>query len=85
MTTRIEWSSNIDGALGLGGSVLKALSVGTHVVSAAVTDSQGLTGSSEIAVTVAPGCVRGKFRGTARPKQRWAGERSHKREAQRLP
>lgn len=46
----ISWSSNLDGALGMGARVSTTLSAGTHTVVAAVTDSDGL--SDEDTVTV---------------------------------
>jgi hypothetical protein len=48
----ITWTSSIDGALGMGASVMAALSEGTHTVTADVTDSSRLTGSAAIMVTV---------------------------------
>jgi hypothetical protein len=58
VTPRIEWASNLDGPLGTGGSLVTPLSAGNHLVTARVTDTAGLTGSSEVAITVAPGCER---------------------------
>jgi extracellular elastinolytic metalloproteinase len=52
LTAAISWSSNLDGALGTGGSVNATLSVGTHTVTASVTDSGGLSASDSITVTV---------------------------------
>ncbi len=46
----VQWSSNIDGAL----STPATLSVGTHMITASVTDSGGLSGSDAITVTVTP-------------------------------
>jgi hypothetical protein len=57
VTPRIEWTSSLDGPLGRGGALWAALSAGNHVVKATVTDNAGLTGSSEVAITVAPGCA----------------------------
>ena len=46
LTAAIAWTSDRDGALGSGGSVtVSTLSVGTHLLTAAVTDSGGLTAS----------------------------------------
>jgi hypothetical protein len=52
ITSRLSWSSSLDGALGTGGSVSKLLSVGTHTVRASATDSKGLTTTSSETVTV---------------------------------
>jgi Matrixin/Bacterial Ig domain len=41
ITSRLMWSSNISGALGTGGSFVKALPAGTHTITAKVTDSIG--------------------------------------------
>jgi arylsulfatase A len=49
----IEWISSIDGALGSGASMtISTLSVGTHTITAAATDSAGATGSDMISMTV---------------------------------
>jgi YVTN family beta-propeller protein len=48
----IDWSSNLSGSLGGGGSVAATLGVGQHTITAAVTDSGGLSGSAAITVTV---------------------------------
>jgi len=52
LTAAISWSSSLDGALGTGGSVNATLSVGTHTITASVTDSGGLGASDSISVTV---------------------------------
>jgi hypothetical protein len=52
LTSSISWSSDIDGAIGTGGSIPAALSKGVHTITASVTDSGGLTASQGIAVTV---------------------------------
>ncbi|MEQ1852352.1 MAG: hypothetical protein ABMA01_12255, partial [Chthoniobacteraceae bacterium] len=55
MTAAINWSSNINGPIGTGGSIsLSSLAVGTHTITASVTDSGGLTGTASISVTIAP-------------------------------
>jgi hypothetical protein len=48
----MTWTSSLSGQIGTGASFSKVLSVGTHVISAAATDTGGLTGSSQILVTV---------------------------------
>ncbi len=54
LTSSISWSSSISGALGTGGSVAATLAVGTHTITASVTDSGGLSDSDSISVTVNP-------------------------------
>ncbi len=54
----ISWSSSINGALGGGASIIvSSLSVGTHTITASATDSDTLTGTDQISVTVQPGCT----------------------------
>lgn len=50
----IQWSSLLDGPIGTGQGYINRndLSVGTHVITASVTDSDGLTGKQERYVTV---------------------------------
>jgi hypothetical protein len=50
----LEWVSNLDGQIGTGGSFSAVLSVGTHTVTASVTDSGGASGSDSVTVTVNP-------------------------------
>jgi hypothetical protein len=50
----ISWSSSRDGALGTGASVGATLSVGSHTITASVTDSGGKSGSDSISVNVTP-------------------------------
>jgi hypothetical protein len=52
LTSSLTWRSSLDGAIGSGGSFSRVLSVGTHTITAAATDSGGLTGSGQIGVTV---------------------------------
>ncbi|MBZ0111153.1 MAG: hypothetical protein K8J08_01700 [Thermoanaerobaculia bacterium] len=55
LTASIAWTSSLDGALGTGGSVsTSGLSVGSHVVTASVTDSGSLTATDTVNVTVNP-------------------------------
>ncbi len=56
LTSSLSWSSNLDGAIGSGGSFSQALSAGVHTVTASVTDSGGQTGSDQITVTAGGGC-----------------------------
>ncbi len=48
----IIWSSDIQGELGSGGNILATLSVGTHTLSATVSDSRGKQAVATTAVTV---------------------------------
>jgi len=66
LSAGLAWSSDLDGALGTGASISTALSVGTHTITAAVTDSGSLSGSDAITVTVevASGPVMVTFTGT---------------------
>jgi len=55
LTPSISWSSDLDGALGTGGSLsLSSLRAGTHVITAAVADSLGAPDADTISVTIAP-------------------------------
>jgi PKD repeat protein/uncharacterized protein YjiK len=55
LTANLAWISNLDGAIGAGGSFsTNTLSVGTHTVTASVTDGGGQQGSSAVTVTVNP-------------------------------
>ncbi|HXV64356.1 MAG TPA: Ig-like domain-containing protein [Vicinamibacteria bacterium] len=52
LSANLSWSSDLDGAIGSGTDFSNGLSVGTHTVTASVTDSGGLTGTDQIMVTV---------------------------------
>jgi myo-inositol-hexaphosphate 3-phosphohydrolase len=52
LSAQIEWRSDLDGALGVGASVPASLSAGIHAVTAVVTDSQGLSSTSQRVVEV---------------------------------
>ncbi|MBK7949336.1 MAG: DUF1929 domain-containing protein [Deltaproteobacteria bacterium] len=55
LTSSLVWTSSIDGILGTGGALgLGALSTGTHIVTADVTDSQGRAGNAQITLTIEP-------------------------------
>ena len=52
-TAALTWTSSLQGAIGDGGSFSRAdLVVGTHVITASVTDTGSLTGSDAITLTV---------------------------------
>ena len=53
VTPSLQWTSDLDGLLGVGGSFMtSSLSVGEHSITATATDSMGLQGSTGIVVTV---------------------------------
>lgn len=52
LTTKIAWTSSIDGSLGTGSGFSKVLSAGSHVITAKVIDSGGLSASQQHSVTV---------------------------------
>ena len=55
VTSKLVWSSNLDGTIGKGGSITtSSLAPGKHTITATVTDSDGLKGSEKITVTVKP-------------------------------
>jgi len=53
ISANIAWSSNLQGTLGNGASISATLTEGTHTVTAAITDSGGLSASDQISVQVA--------------------------------
>ena len=53
ISANLAWTSDLDGSIGSGASFsTSALSVGTHTITASVTDSGGLQGSDSITVIV---------------------------------
>ncbi|HYE03636.1 MAG TPA: S8 family serine peptidase [Phycisphaerales bacterium] len=53
LTAALAWSSSLQGPLGAGGSFARGdLVAGTHVITAGVTDSGGLSGSASVTITV---------------------------------
>jgi cysteine-rich repeat protein len=54
LDAHIGWSSDRDGSLGTAAGIAPALSEGSHIVTASVTDSDGFSGSDEIGLTVVP-------------------------------
>jgi hypothetical protein len=53
LSSSIQWTSSIDGFLATGNFFsLTTLSVGTHTITAKVTDSGGLTASKQVSITV---------------------------------
>lgn len=52
LTSKLAWTSSIDGQIGTGSGFSRTLSAGTHTITAQVTDSGGLTSASSISVTI---------------------------------
>ncbi len=52
LSAQLAWSSDLDGSLGTGATITRSLSVGTHRIRAAATDSDGLAGEAAITVRV---------------------------------
>jgi hypothetical protein len=52
LSSKLAWTSNIDGAIGTGASFTKSLSTGIHVVTAKATDSAGATTTRSVTVTI---------------------------------
>ncbi len=52
LTSDLSWTSDIDGAIGTGGSFTTTLSDGSHTITASVTDSDGKSGESTISITI---------------------------------
>jgi subtilisin len=81
LSENLIWTSNIDGNLGQGSSVICDLNVGTHIITASVTDSGGLTGIASITITVIQSSSSGitlavdayKVKGEKRANLKWSG------------
>ncbi|RLC00423.1 MAG: hypothetical protein DRH90_18510 [Deltaproteobacteria bacterium] len=53
LATSLTWTSNLDGPIGAGGSfAINSLSLGTHTITATVTD-KGFSGNDSISITIA--------------------------------
>ncbi len=53
LTSQLNWSSNLDGVIGNGGSfTTSSLSEGTHTITASVSDSGGLSGSDSVTISI---------------------------------
>ena len=58
LTSALEWRSDLDGLVGTGGAFSTAiLSVGTHAITASVTDSASQSASAAVSVTIVPASV----------------------------
>lgn len=78
LTSSLQWTSSLDGAIGTGGSFSKALSAGTHSITARVSDSGGLSGSSLVTMVITVSgptlSVKGyKVKGIPRTDLTWSG------------
>ena len=57
LRSSVSWNSNIDGDFGTGSPVnISTLFVGTHTITASVTDLTGNSGNDSIEITVSPVC-----------------------------
>jgi murein tripeptide amidase MpaA len=54
LSASMTWTSNIDGQIATGSSSWAWLSIGTHTITASVTDSAGVSASSSVTVVVNP-------------------------------
>jgi len=52
LSANLVWTSSADGPLGTGANVSHTLTVGTHLITASVTDSGNMSGSSTVTVYV---------------------------------
>jgi hypothetical protein len=52
LSNRIVWTSSVQGRIGVGSTVTGALSAGTHVITATVTDNAGNSRSARVAITI---------------------------------
>jgi hypothetical protein len=52
LSNALLWTSSIDGPIGTGGAFNKVLTVGTHTITTAATDSGGLNTQASITVTI---------------------------------
>ena len=51
LTAKLVWRSNLDGQIGTGGSFTRALTAGTHTITASVTDDGGMTRQKTVSVS----------------------------------
>jgi outer membrane protein OmpA-like peptidoglycan-associated protein len=58
LTSSLRWTSSRDGEIGTGGSFSRRLSVGSHTITLACADQQGLAGTASVTVSVATLLVR---------------------------
>ena len=53
LSSVLEWTSDLDGPLGVGGSISAMLSEGVHTIQVSAVDTQGETASDSILLTIA--------------------------------
>ena len=83
LTAALAWTSNIDGAIGAGGSFSRVLSAGTHTITAKAVDAGGLQTAKQVSVTVAAASTTSsggsltvtgrKVKGLAKADLKWNG------------
>jgi len=55
LSQNIAWSSSLDGSLGTGATLnVSTLRIGTHVMTASVSDSKGVVSTATVTITIAP-------------------------------
>ena len=52
VSSGLRWTSNLVGQIGTGASFSRTLTAGTHMITATVTDSGGMSGSRQVSMTV---------------------------------
>src|SRR5439155_476334 len=52
LTSKLFWTSSIDGTIGTGGGFAAILSSGTHTITAKVADSAGNTATASVTITI---------------------------------
>jgi hypothetical protein len=62
LTPYLEWTSDLDGPLGIGGSISVSLSEGAHTIRLSTSDAQGETSSDSILLTVTTPALPGEIR-----------------------
>jgi hypothetical protein len=81
ISSRIQWASSLDGSMGQGASISTgALRIGTHTITATVTDSDNVTRSKDITFDRHARAARGHHHG---PGGRHARQRRHGGHAER--
>jgi hypothetical protein len=74
VTASLDWTSNIDGQIGTGGSFSAVLSDGEHTITATATDSDDASGSDTVGITVGnpPSVHVGDLEGVSAPvRSKW--------------
>ncbi len=79
ITAAIQWFSNIDGLIGIGGLVQTTLSLGAHQITATITDSAGASHSAVTSVIIEQIALGVSVSGNGRTKTAtltWSGSRT---------